>query len=327
MYKMLLIGDVHAKTSELEECNKLIDYIEKIIKENNVNYCFFSGDLYHYHNVIHLPVLKFWQDSFNRLARICKVISLVGNHDFGYDKPHIHALLPLKKIKNVFIVDSPQIIENSIYAPYMLDKEVLVKFCNENSGRKLLFCHETFVGAQFENGFYAPNGIDQYLLPQSNIIAGHIHRPSVLDKVVYIGAPRWQIITDANTDRNLHLITVEQDNIVNTKYFPTNTVCTPIYSVKDTPESPFEVPQAWGDNFKLTIDIHGPIDYVNSRKKYFEHKGYKVKPFPTKNFKSSVQESEGINKAFNNFTNSFVAKNGTSKESLLKLALERISWQ
>jgi len=49
------------------------------------------------------------------------------------------------------------------------------QFLSKLKSGKILFCHQTFDGAKFENGFYAPDGFDFSGIKYEKIISGHIH--------------------------------------------------------------------------------------------------------------------------------------------------------
>lgn len=267
-------------------------------------------------------------ESFKRLSKICNVICLKGNHDFSPAYPDAHALIPFMSLRNVDIVDAPSGIEGMLFMPYYGEARVkeFIEDCKKWSECTTLFAHETVDEAQYENGFYAKTELKQELIPQKKVIMGHIHRPAKLGKVTYIGSPRWLTVSDANTERHIWLYDIEDGEIVSEQGFRTDEVCKPIYSVLDSPEDPLNFVEEWR-NAKVTVDIHGPVDWIKERKEHFEELGCRVRTFPDRNFKvGGVRESEGVKNALTRFALAFNAKNGTSAETLLKLTTERLPW-
>lgn len=321
--RMILVGDVHATADSLEECKKLIDFVSDKAKEEKADYIWFSGDQFHSHAIVHLEVMKFWRDAFVRLrSEGFHVIGLVGNHDRpGSNEAVSHAMMPYEHL--ITVVDEPTLIEGkTLHLPYMASNDEFVAACNEYSHIPIVFCHQDFDGAQYENGFYSQNGVDSNLIPQRQVISGHIHMISEFDKVWYVGSPRWRTLSDANQDRAIWFVEIEDGQIAQRKAFSTTSVCTPIYSLVDTPDAPAEIPEG---KAKVSVDIRGPVDYVTKRAAELAGKGVRVRPLPDNNV-IRVKESDGIPTAFTKYAASFIPKNGTSKEALMGMAKERISW-
>ncbi len=326
--RLLTIGDPHGEIAALPELERLIDYACDIGQKESIDTYVLMGDLFHNHAIIHLPVMEFWLKAFKKLSSRGKILALVGNHD----KPgNINATansLMIFPPNLVQVIDKDFYLNGVLWVGYQSNSDDFVELCNKHPEAKYVYCHQTFDGSRYENGFYAHDGINADLVPQK-IISGHIHSPQEFGKVWYIGAPRWRIVTDANIERNIWVIEHENSTgeLLSKKAYPTSGVCTPIYNVIDSPETPFEAPQEWlTTKPSVTVDVHGPIDYVTKRIPHFEILGYRVRPFPIKKYKSEVRESEGISNAFAKFAGSYRPKLGTVSNDLLKLAQERISW-
>lgn len=318
--KFLLVGDMHAVQSELEECNKLIDYIHKTALEQKVDYIAFMGDQYNYHNIVHLPVVDFWKKAFEKLTGI-DTVALVGNHDQANSKdPATPNAMVIHK-GDIFLVEGPYYMENILWLPYMASNEDFIRICNEHPEYSTVVCHQTFTGAKYENGFYAPDGVDQDKIPQKNVISGHIHSQQTIGKVWYVGSPRWRSLSDANQSKYIWLVEFnENGEIINKNGFDTNVVCKPIFALEDRPDKPAIIPTNDGH---IVIDIFGPPDYVKSKSVEFKEKGFRIRTHPQETI-IKIKESSGIKQAFNTYFNEFKPKNGTNKELLLKTTIERL---
>jgi DNA repair exonuclease SbcCD nuclease subunit len=239
--RLLLVGDVHATPEELGDCRRLIDFVAKTAQENGVDYIVFMGDIYNTHNVMRVEVLAFWKDAFEKLYKICRdVIVLVGNHDYAGEGLPIHALLAHDT--QVLVVDKPCNFDLGIlFLPYMSSREAFVEACEyekaaQSTGPTVL-CHQTFEGSTYENGMYAPDGVDPNLIPQTTVISGHIHTPQSFGKVMYIGAPRWRTLSDANVERAIWIYDFDSEGkVIKTKSFDTGTACKRIKQADHTPE-------------------------------------------------------------------------------------------
>lgn len=253
--KILAVGDPHVKVEDLEDCENLLKHIKFLVITKKIDKVMFSGDLFHNHALIHVSVLNFWNKWLLDLAKHTQVICLKGNHDFGLGNPALHSLKSFKNIhRNITIVDEPLLMEDTLYIPYFGFKREKDFFETISQPSKYLVCHDTFRGAKFENGFWVPEheAFDLEKVKQLKVISGHIHTPQVIGKCTYLGSPRWQIVSDANTDRFLYLYDENWDLI---EKITTIGICKSIWVKKVRSEKdiePVKIP-----NSETRYDIYG----------------------------------------------------------------------
>jgi DNA repair exonuclease SbcCD nuclease subunit len=333
MTRVLYVGDLHVVPSELEDCRKVIELVGELILTQRPNWVVFLGDLYHHHGLVYLEVMDFWAESLKYLAGLTpwtNILLMVGNHDRPGPgaKPGLNALMSHKfRHDNVHVADIPSVwYDHVLVVPYMDDPQAFVEVCQQSSARTLV-CHQTFMGAIYENGFQVTTGnIEQNLLPQKEIISGHIHRPQKFDKVWYLGAPRWRTASDANTERNLWLVVHGDDGGFSQTYgFSTGAVCRQIFDLEDSLEAPIShaLYNARKDDVRVTV--RGSSEYLRERKLILEAVGVKVRTVKTDVAPARVRESQGINAAFQAYFQSFTPKHETPKPVLEKLVEERLS--
>lgn len=323
MSKLLLVGDCHAVPEELEDCQNLINYICKIAVEQKAEVCF-MGDQYNTMSVVRVEVMDFWIRAFEKMVNLeIEVHALVGNHDFSGAGRLIHSMAAHESVINV--IDSSCVIAPGVLAiPHYDDPNLFLEIVKINPEYKTLLCHQTVTGSTYENGFYAPDGIDPNLIPQENIISGHIHSPQAFGKVTYIGAPRWRTLSDANVERAIWLYEFDdKGNVVNKTPFSTGGVCRQIKYLQDVPSSPIDV--VLDSSVDWRIDIKGPADWIEKRKTELAGPGVKIRTFKTEGTRPVVKESDGIAMAFQKYLNRFTPKFGTNKEHLTVLAKERLN--
>lgn len=322
--KILTIGDAHATPTELGDCSKLVDYVIKTAKETNPDYILFLGDQYNYHNIVHISVVDFWTNSFKKIKDAgFNVMALLGNHELSNpkDQKAPHALAVHKK--DITIVDEPKVINNVLFLPYFVNNSDFIEVCNKNPTHTVV-CHQTFNGAKYDNGMYAPDGVEPDSVPQRVILSGHIHTPQDFGKVLYIGAPRWRTLNDANVKRYMALIDFNEAGVPNfgtIRRFYTEEVCRPIYNLVDSPEHPAVLNKNPGAMY--TIDIHGPKDYVYRRAKELEAKNVKTRTYPEQQ-EVKIKESEGLATSFYKYFETYIPKQGTAKAKLLEIVKEII---
>jgi DNA repair exonuclease SbcCD nuclease subunit len=315
--KKLFIGDPHVLVNEIEDCERLFDLVEKVIMEHSgTDAVVITGDLFHNHSLVHVEVMKFWNDRFTRLqARDIKVIAMPGNHDMpGISDSKAHALLPFKNMINV--CDSPTLFDNVLYMPFMLDKNEFIKTANLFNVNTLV-CHQTFNGAKY-GGFEVPEGIDLDALNCKSIISGHIHTEQTFGKVYYIGSPRWRTLQDANINKYIWIIEFDSEgNILSKSPISTEDTCKKIRFLTDAYENELEDVFV-GKNEEVRIDIKGPRDWVESRKKKYDS-NIKLRIFYTDRNNVEVRESEGIGVAFKKYLDNFKLTTGIDKQELYNL--------
>ena len=272
----------------------------------------FSGDIFHNHSILHVSVVNFWDKWFRRFNRNeMYVTCLLGNHDFGLVNKKNNALVVYSKYAN--IVDEPQFDEKTkiLFMPYYgeANSDQFVEDANKYPAN-LIFMHDTVEGAQYENGFYAPNGIKQNKLNCPVLISGHIHTPGVYGKTTYVGSPRWQTVSDANIDRHLYLYSFTGDGIITDiqKIQITPDICTPIVLLDDSEENPLNIKDLQG---KTTVNLYGSKQYIASKIEHYKELGIKVRTFPIAEAKVSIKESDGVETAFYKFMSEWQAPNGT----------------
>jgi hypothetical protein len=231
-------------------------------------------------------------------------------------------------MEKLHIIDAPAWLPwGGLGIPYLSRSDELpeiAKYWQRMGCKKLLVCHQTFNGSKYENGFYASDGVDPDLLSQEYIISGHIHTPQRVGKVWYPGSPRWQIVTDANTDRAIWVVEHDDEGIpVNYTSFDTSTVCKPIWLLEDREEAQAEVGARTGT---IIVDVHGTDAYVQARRAALEAQGVRVRSFPVAKRAPRVKESDGVATAFRKHAHAYPAKNGTPNPVLWGLAQERMEF-
>lgn len=316
----LIVGDPHVTPDSLEECGKLIDFIIEKVKEHKVDTVIFLGDLYHNHGVVHLSVLAFWQDAFDKIDSSFdgRIVALVGNHDKSGDvSAQEHALM---LHKNVEVVGEPIVFEASdvLFVPFMADRNLFVEACKKYPDIRYVVAHQEFVGGLYDNGYgISAMAIDPNSIPQEKIISGHIHTAQKFGKVWYPGSPRWKTLHDANIDKFIYVVDRKFEVL---EAIPTDKICKKIVCLRDSEESP----ATFDPSFTVTVDVYGSKEYVDARKKVLETLGCKVRTFPTIEKKVKVKESDGISIALMKFLKDFPTN--YDKQSLIKMCRERISW-
>ena len=326
--RLLLVGDVHATPSEIDDCKKLINQVRDLCVNEKVDRVVFLGDLYHTHAVVRLEVMRFWMEAFNTLAAIgdLQVSAIVGNHDRPNDSSIDFSAIDAHA-GMVDIHDAPAVFDGILYLPYYHDASEFVKVCSDHADVSTVICHQTFNGSKFENGFYAEGGVEPDSIPQTHVISGHIHTPQKFNKVEYIGSPRWRTVSDANQERFLVLVDVKDGKVVS--HTKIKSGCRKILTYEDHAAAPLDADAVEKDNALVSVDVHGPAEYCRDRKQIWSALGARVRVFPKTDKVIRVKESEGIDVAFGKFVQAYSAnrlnKSVVDSSVFSKTILERLN--
>jgi len=321
---------MHVVSSEIEECQRLTDYICDIVEKEKCN-LIILGDLLNNFRAIDMEVLCFWEAFFNKIEAVLEddreFFAIVGNHDMpGNGDAQYHALMSFKNKPKCVIVDDFAVRDNILFLPYFHNTNKFIETCNKlhkETDTNVLICHQTFLGIQYDNGFYSKDGAEPDDLPFKQIISGHIHTPSKFGKVWYPGAPRSRTLSDANVERNLVLLEIKEDGSMGQQtLYSTKPVCKQIMHFKDTPESP---PQIEDGLNEYRIDIYGSEAYILERKAYYKSfRNVKLRSFASQSSSLMIKESDGIDRAFVNFFKNYEPKFGSIMSQLGELVKTRL---
>lgn len=320
MYRILRVGDPHVTVSNLEESRKLMNFVIQTAKDQKVNWIEFLGDLFHTHAVVRAEVLNFWKETFDQLGDAeIETRVLVGNHDQIGDKEreNVHALLPFKGYPFIRIIDKVFLAGPFVYSAYTASEETFLARIdmarNGPEGTGVVICHQTFVGCQFENGFYAPEGFDLSKIQQKHVISGHIHKQQQIGKCDYPGTAKWDKATDAGQDKGIWIYNHEKDGTITSKeFFTTKDVVTPIFQMvlhEGDPEP--ELPE----NARIALELVGQSAWIAKMKKKYKGKA-SIRGKPADRKTVAVDQSKLLN------INEFILANfqpieGISKEDIV----------
>jgi len=276
--KILRVGDPHVKVTNIEESRRLVEFVSKKAIELKIDRIEILGDLFHTHAIIRLEVLDFWLWALELLNNICEVIVLIGNHDQSGDySSNSSALDIFAKIKNdnLKIINVAKLEGIFAYIPYMHNRDIFIENANSlaEKGAKVLICHQTFEGSKYENGFYAPDGVDPEKISQKyiHIISGHIHSRQEFGRIDYPGTARWDTAADANLPKGIGIYEHENETgkIINRQFLSTEEICCPIYKLswhegKSQPIIP--------TGAKVFMELIGSSTWVAAQKELLQNK-------------------------------------------------------
>ncbi len=271
--KILRIGDPHVRPSNIQESELLMEFVLNKALEYKVDRLEILGDLFDTMDVVRLKVLEFWDRWFDILPDFdFETVILIGNHDLSGDYLNSYSVLhPFVKParKNFKIITSGCQLGIYGYLPYIHDNTKFVENANwlADHGAKVLISHTTYQGSKFDNGMFAPDGVNTDLLDPRliHLISGHIHSEQEFGRVWYPGTARWLSKSCANRLKGIWLVEHDDNTgvILSKEFISTESVCIPIVSLvwKEGEGRP-EIPTG----AKVDIELHGSSDWVTKQK-------------------------------------------------------------
>lgn len=319
--KLLLIGDMHVKKDNIAESEKLIDWLVILCKEQKA-IPVFMGDQHDTMSIVRTEVLDFWDRAYRKFG-IKQSFSLEGNHDLC-PAGLTSAMTAHQELTKVITKEGFLISKKIKALGFIRDNDFFIKKCLEahREGVEYILCHAEFQGAKYENGFYAPHGIDLSVFPETiKFISGHIHkRQKIGNKVQYIGTPRMLTRSDIGEIKGV--------TVMDTENFTFEFIKTP----EDVAE-PFVhflieegdlIPQIKNSS-KIFVDIVGNSDFVKKISRELPE-NVKARSLIKENAKQiEIKESEGLPAAFIKFSSSYLRDKGITenKEIILNEIYEK----
>jgi len=218
--RWLFIGDPHFEVQNLEMMSRAGQEILDLIDEHQPHLCIVLGDTLHTHEKLHMLALAQATDWLRAIAKKCRLILLIGNHDRinnnDYMSP-IHPFIGLKETENITVVDKTiwDKQENLIYVPYVPPgrfNEALsaVEYIPGASEKPLaIFAHQEFKGCLL--GDRESTKGDYWNPEWPQVFSGHIHTYHILPKVVYVGTFHQQNYGE-DPDKAIMLVDVDEDD-------------------------------------------------------------------------------------------------------------------
>lgn len=195
MINIIVIGDIHFKTSNIIQSELYIEKITKLIENKNPDFVILLGDILDTFEKVHVSPLNKAYELINDIRKFCKVYIIVGNHDMVNIKQFLttnHWMNAMKEWNNVIIVDKviKEIIKNHkfIFSPYIYNGEFINALNTlgdetEWYDASCIFAHQEIFNCKM-GAFLSVEG-DKWDINYPNLISGHIHENQKLQENVY----------------------------------------------------------------------------------------------------------------------------------------------
>ena len=244
------IGDTHFENKAFEQGEALIDRCLKIAEEIKPSIIILLGDIQHTHETAKQSPFEQACRFIHHLSEIAPTFVQIGNHDLINQTQYLsdkHFFNPLKKWKNVTIVDKPTVIhlpEEDLSEDNNFDTAQIVTCPYTPPGRliealdtlaepidqdgegidwtasRCIFGHQEIKGVMY-GGKPSTSG-DTWLPSFPLFISGHIHKEcNIGDNVLYTGSSR-QVASDESPNKKVWHILFKDPKDTRYKFHDSN---------------------------------------------------------------------------------------------------------
>ena len=203
---ILAIGDTHARTKHLSDYSTLTKAILEQVDLIKPDMVVFLGDDLHNHSTAHSSQLNAVLHLLKQVAKRCKVVKLIGNHEVVSPNLYLSDNHHFKEISipNLTIVDKPTVIDGLGFVPYICHgrfKEAISTIGNV----QYLFAHQEFHGCVMNN---TASTVEDEAPEGMVVISGHIHDPHEFKNVYYAGVPAPTTFAETSNPTIIHITNV-----------------------------------------------------------------------------------------------------------------------
>lgn len=316
--QVLIIGDTHCEENSLTECKSLFNLIYDSALHYKPDLVCFMGDDIDGHSRPSAKTQHFLFNELERLQKLVPIVILVGNHSSSLNDPDKHSLLPLQFLKNTTVIDKPVSKFGFDFMPFRRSQEQFIQEAN-SLPNEILFAHQACEGAEYENGWTEPNGFKLKDVNHKKIISGHIHKSSVMDKMWYVGSPRWLKKSDANEEKYIYLWNSEDDSHIKIPTWPA------VQKMKSYEFSEGDVIPEFDElNTKYYVILKGNLQFCNKMATLISDKA-EIKTILDKQKKSQIKRQSTVELSLREYlNNNYKLQSDISKEILIKEISERL---
>lgn len=197
MVKILAIGDVHFKVTNVPEVELFIQRIVELAKKEEPNLIVILGDVLDTHEKLHSTPLNKAKEFISSMRDIAYTYVLVGNHDMTSNQQFLnsnHWMNILKEWERLEVVDEVKTCEcdgeSFVLVPYVPPgrfEEALNTIGDAWKKTTCIFAHQEFYGCKM--GAITSLDGDHWPIEYPQVISGHIHSKDKLqDNIYYTGS-------------------------------------------------------------------------------------------------------------------------------------------
>lgn len=285
MSKLTIIGDPHAKPTNLTLIFQLFEKVERL-----GNTTIWLGDFLDTKEIVR-------GKCFNLIYKLLKMsklqhIVIVGNHDWFNLECKDHSLLALKELPNVRVIDKPTSLHHGYFIPYIHDQDELKNVLKQLPKGSTLFAHLELKGFDYGNGHICKSGLTTRSLSRfRRVISGHFHKYQEKGNFTYLGTPFSHTFGESNQQKYFGIYDTETDHLELVDALFRRHI-TLEYNCDTNSVNPREYTVASCDT--LRVILTGSWENINLFNKSSFYEGAKYIERPNDDFQKGVQIDETL---------------------------------
>ena len=281
--QVIFISDVHfgVRNGSIEWLDNITDYfyrffiplVEEQIKNKHNPCVVIAGDYFDNRQSIDINVLNKAMDVMEKIAELCSVYVMLGNHDL-YKKcdNDITSMRSMENIKNVTLISKEYVLDvsgvtfmlNSWVGDFKEENRIIAE--NKDKYDYLVF-HTELSGMTYDNNRPIVGGLNMDIADDKcRILSGHIHKRQESKKGIYFGSPYHLTRSDIGNTKGIYIYNIKDGKAE--RMFVENKLSPEFTSVRFSDYG--RDPNLWGDvAFGNYIDItftEKETDVVNVNK-------------------------------------------------------------
>ena len=271
MTTVLVIGDVHIKTTNIPDIDIFIKKICNIIITEKPDFTVLLGDILDTFEKINTFELNKAIELIDKIRNLSKLYVLIGNHDMVNCLQYLtenHWANSLKSWDNVVIVDKTIEEDDFVYVPYVPNGrfiDALNEITYDWKNAKCIFAHQEFYGAKM--GSIISEDGDKWISNYPNVVSGHLHMNQRPQKNIYYPGSSMQVAYGETDDNVVSFLTFTNNNF-DIREIPLGMVRKKI--IYTTIEN-IEIPEEDVNN-KIKMSISGDYEEFKTFKKSKKYK-------------------------------------------------------
>lgn len=229
MSKILLIGDTHlglGYPNKLDHFFKvtteyfdkfLFPIINKLSKDDMIVHL---GDLFDNRNIVPINILNYAQSILEKMAQICPVHIIIGNHDI-YNKSDndVNSLKPYSYIPNVKVYETTTKInfngKDILLMPWVESRQEQIELLKQYSGCDYLFCHSDLNGAKMHLTSVGHRNSDKIDVEEfggyKHVYSGHIHLVQKNKNFTFVGSIHEMDRNDIDNQKGIFVLDTNKE--------------------------------------------------------------------------------------------------------------------
>ena len=217
MTRLLAIGDVHIKLSNLEDIELFLEKIKITITNERPDFIIILGDVLNTFERIHTTCLSYAQRLFTVCSEYTQTYVLVGNHDYISNSQFLtshHWMTPFSTWNQLTIVDRVVSFTHEknhfVLCPYVPDGRLVEALSTfpEWLSAHMIFGHQLLNGAKM--GAILAEHVEEWKQEYPFLCCGHIHdKQRVQSNLYYTGTPMQDSFAEKRS-KSIALFTVHE---------------------------------------------------------------------------------------------------------------------